>query len=79
MIGQHGRLMVVLLHAPHLHAHSRVKIVLRAEGAQIALAQPVKFLRVAKPAIHAAFVPLQPNAINRVFAHVSLNQIFQRM
>jgi hypothetical protein len=45
----------------------------------IALVQPVKFPKAVKSAIHAGFVPLHKNAINREFVHASLNRIFLRM
>jgi hypothetical protein len=45
----------------------------------IALVQLVKFRKVVKSAIHAGFAPLHKNAINREFAHESLNLIFLKM
>jgi hypothetical protein len=45
----------------------------------IALVQPARFRRVVKSAIHAGFVPLHKNAINREFVHESLNLIFLKM
>jgi hypothetical protein len=56
-----------------------VKIVQLAVVAMIALAQLVKFRRAAMSVIHAGFVQLHKNAINREFVHASLNQIFLKM
>jgi hypothetical protein len=38
-----------------------------------------KFLKVEKPVIHVGFALHLKNAIHHVFAHASLNQIFQMM
>jgi hypothetical protein len=56
-----------------------VKSVQLAEVVLTALGQLVKFLKVVKSAIHAGFVPLHKNAINRAFVHVSSSLIFLRM
>jgi hypothetical protein len=75
--------LVVRLHLHQdlhlLHVHNLVRNAQLAEVALTALEQHVKFLKVVKSAIHAGFVPLHKNAINREFVHASSNQIFLRM
>ena len=63
----------------HLLARNLAKIVQHAAVAMIALAQRVKFHRVAMSVIHAGFVQLHRNATNQEFVHASLNQIFLKM
>jgi hypothetical protein len=45
----------------------------------IAQVQRAKFLKVVKSVIHAGFAPPHKSAINHVFVHVSLSQIFLKM
>jgi hypothetical protein len=74
--------LVVRLHLHqdlHLLARNLVKSVQLAEVVLTALEQRVKFLKVEKSAIHAVFVPLHKNAINRAFVHVSSSLISLRM
>jgi hypothetical protein len=71
-----------VLHRVHLHlhrVHNLAKNVLLVVDDLIALVQLVKFRKVVKSAIHAGFAPLHKNAINREFAHESLNLIFLKM
>jgi hypothetical protein len=74
--------VVVHLRAPlplqdlQLRDLNLVKSVLPAEVVQTALVQHVKFLKVAKSAIHVGFGPLHKNAISREFVRASLNQTF---
>jgi hypothetical protein len=63
----------------HLLARNLAKIVQLVAVAMTALAQHVKFRRAVMSAIHAGFVQLHKNVINREFVHASLNQIFLKM
>jgi hypothetical protein len=49
------------------------------EVAQTVPVQRVKFLKVVKSTIHAGFAPPHKSAINHVYVHVSLSQIFLKM
>jgi hypothetical protein len=67
----------VIVIDPDVHHHE--KSVQHEADEQIAQAQVVRFLKVEKSLIHAGFVPLRRNAINREFGRESSNQIFLRM
>jgi hypothetical protein len=56
-----------------------VKNVLLVEDVLIVLEPHVKFLKVVKSMIHAGFVLPHKSAINHVYVHVSLSQIFLKM
>jgi hypothetical protein len=75
----HRIILALVVHLHLLRVRNLVKSVLPAEVVQTALVLRVKFLKVVKSAIHAGFVPLHKNAINREFVHASSNQIFLKM